>query len=377
MKCPNCSFSNPESAEICKVCGYDLHPHHEQEEPVDQALSALFGKDEETIEIALNESKSEPAPSNASMRIIFLFGAILILLVIFLMTSWSKMPWKYVAKELPEPPIQSEEPATVSLDPKAFIEGFYVKLDQFLISNNIAILTDFENPDSALDLLMEYKASIGNDALLVIEDISSPTPGVINVKAFIEAVDDSSTKPITWIFELKEQTDTFLITKMAFEILADEPTAIAPPVDEPQKPQPLEAKIPSGFIASGAFNGGSPTDGIDIKNIRYGDNVDFERIVFDLGAYGSEDAFEGMGSYSATISADGKSLFIELSGVRLISANKDALDVSASKALKSISFPIVHDDSLAHILIEMKQKSLYKVWYLTEPGRLIVDFIGQ
>ncbi len=81
MKCPNCSFNNPESAEICKVCGFDLssqeaappkrekksHFKETDDSELDSALKTLFGSDEshealdeeEVYEINLEETPEE------------------------------------------------------------------------------------------------------------------------------------------------------------------------------------------------------------------------------------------------------------------------------------------------------------------------------
>ncbi len=62
MRCPNCSFLNPDDAEECKICGHELKPKsnnsRHNDDNISQTLNAIFGQ----------SNDSTPAPSDATEK---------------------------------------------------------------------------------------------------------------------------------------------------------------------------------------------------------------------------------------------------------------------------------------------------------------------
>lgn len=335
MKCPNCSFENRDDVKVCRVCGNvlvteisasDIPTKHSKyddtpDEAIDDALSSLFGEDEDDdldaaamarllskrrphkISDEADEPHSDRKPQMASekeeptynMRIIWLVSAMIIILLILFKTSWSSLPWKYNSGQ------------------------------------------DGENTT----------LPITETTSMAIES-TSPTTEIL------ESTEDSSVETTA---ETQPQTTT-------------QPKALSPT-------EPASEALLEGFIATGGFKGGTQTTGQDIAFARYGLHVGYERVVFDIYEWiGGKptDTVEEIGPYVTSISADGKTITIELEGAINAYAKQEAIDLKGSKTLESITYETPSTGEKVLITLKFAEPVKYKVFSLKSAARLIVDF---
>lgn len=410
MKCPNCSFSNPDAADFCKVCGFEIPketkatlpkaPPIEDEEEMDSALSALFGasvEDEpEVYHIELKERKEPPMSSHSKpTRALALVGALGVIVVFLLIVAWPKLPFSKKAPEdlpsteTPTPPIV-ETPQEEEVNENAIaidtIKRFFIEFPNLLNDNSIAVLSLFERPDLALETLTQMSGlgSIQSVTHLIPVEQPASEEGLQAFEVFAtfyhESDGESKTTEILWTFELVEIDGTTYIrgfeTDQDFALLTPPAPTPAPspaPTPTPTPEPPVQApKIPVGFLITGGFSGGQGTERYDLSSARYGNNVDFERLVFDFNLSNTATASEAIGTYSARISDDGKSITLVLEGVDVISADGKAIDFKGAKTVKSVSYGNV---PAASITITLTGPGAYRVFELKSPGRLVVDFL--
>lgn len=434
MKCPNCSFVNPDASEICKVCGYELiaisiekpeppiskaspkkiHTNNTDDHELDSALKTLFGSDydddSDIIDIELTESDPEldyydDKSSNKPFLVIGALGLLVIVLFLFMKSNWSDFPWAYDSDaEQPgqtiEVPVQTDETKDKTAEDR--VDQFFTLLPTFVNQGNITILTLFSNSEDALDALMGFSEN-GTfeqlnqyDVKLVEEDteamrysVTTEIERTLDGKNFVEQMQ--------WDFRVISLNDTWSIEYFSTEVISDDtvatpsdpltPTPVPTPAPTPEptpapEPTPVEpekiAEIPEGFLESGTFSGGSITDGQDVATARYGRHDNFERIVFDIYAWTSFEPTETVneiGVYEAKISGDGKSITVIIGGARGAYANKSRIDLKESTTVSSVEYFFPGSDSAVGITITLKEKGAFKVFSLKEPAKLVVDFL--
>lgn len=424
MKCPNCSFNNPESAEICKVCGFDLssqeaappkrekksHFKETDDSELDSALKTLFGSDEshealdeeEVYEINLEESLEEedyPVKKPPFWILGVVAGLALIGFILF-KVFWGSEP----APVDTVPTNVTETPIIVPKDRTAEdqVNQFFTLLPTFVNHGNIAILNLFQETDSSLDSLMAYSESgsieaIDGFTLTPMEESGQRTLYHVETQIERKSGETISTEYFKWEFELEKIDDQWLITNFSGLVKPDpsqvtdptegasEPETTSPPTSAPQTAPPTQepttetaAERPDGFISSGTFTGGSITDGQDIYSVRYGLHETFERLVFDIyGWTGSEptETVPQIGVYEAVVSNDGKLLTITVEGARGAFASRTETDFPN---IQSIEYFYPGSDSAVGIRITLAGQGAFKVFELKEPARLIVDYyVGE
>ena len=77
---------------------------------------------------------------------------------------------------------------------------------------------------------------------------------------------------------------------------------------------------PDGYLESGSFSGGYGTTGINISAVRYGDNITYKRLVFDITGSNGGAAINQAPSYTASIGSDGRTLTLNVDGVGSVAA---------------------------------------------------------
>ncbi len=127
----------------------------------------------------------------------------------------------------------------------------------------------------------------------------------------------------------------------------------------------------SRYRDQGYVKGGKSADGFDVYSLRWHKHNGFERLVFDISdEFSSYDAVVGFYSIG-TEAIDSTSIAGELLGYSLFSAYipsfKDSeiiheMEVSSQK------------DTGYFFSISLKQPVSYKVFSLTDPARIIIDF---
>lgn len=335
MKCPNCSFENRDDVKVCRVCGNVLintistsdtpvkqsKYHDEPDEAIDDALSSLFGEDEDDdLDAAamarllskrrplkkqddMDEATNEHAPQMTSekeeptynMRIIWLVSAMIIILLILFKTSWSSIPWKY-------------------------------------------------NSDQA----SENKTNPITDTTSITTEPTSLTTEIA------ESTENSSVETTA---QTQPQTTTQATTQ--------------PPTESTSEP------LLEGFISTGGFNGGTQTSGQDVAFARFGLHDGYERVVFDIYEWvGGKptDTVSEIGPYETSISSDGKTITINLDGAINAYAKQEALDLKGSKTLLSVSYDTPSTGERVQITLKFAEPVKYKVFDLKSAARLVVDF---
>ncbi|MCD4713636.1 MAG: hypothetical protein K8R73_10180 [Clostridiales bacterium] len=439
MKCPNCSFVNPDSSEICKVCGYELiaisaekpeppianaplkksHADDTDDHELDSALKTLFGSDfdddSDVIDIELTETDPEldyydERSSKKPILIIGALGVLVIVLFLFLKSNWSDFPWSYDSgEELPGQTIEVPGPSdeTTEKTSRDSVDQFFTLLPTFVNQGNISILTLFSNSEDALDALMAYSETGTFDQLNQYDvKVTEEEPEAMRYTVTTEMErtldDEKFTEQMMWDFRVIRADDAWSIEYFSTEVLTDEavatnpttdPTAPAPtpepapepapaPEPEPTPEEPEEpvanTEIPEGFLESGTFSGGKINDGQDVATARYGRHEEFERIVFDIYSWTSfepTETVEEIGVYEATISDDGKSITVIINGARGAYAKKSQIDLKDSTTVSSVEYFFPGSDSAVGITITLNEKGAYKVFSLKEPAKLVVDFL--
>lgn len=135
------------------------------------------------------------------------------------------------------------------------------------------------------------------------------------------------------------------------------------------------------YTSSGSISGGEISDGLDVKNIRWADRDNFERLVFDIYKWGGPTNPEGIvpNDYPGTFNFEFKSekeVVVSFEGYRAFTARFPKL--LKSKLVSEIS--IVRDeknagDSEFKIKIYFKQPVKIEVFELYSPARIVVDII--
>jgi len=135
------------------------------------------------------------------------------------------------------------------------------------------------------------------------------------------------------------------------------------------------------YIGSGSVKGGKIVDGLDVKNIRWADRGNFERLVFDIYKWGGPTNPAGIlpNEYPGTYKFEFKSsteVEASFNGYRAFTASFPAF--SKSNIVSEIV--IVRDeenadDSSFKIKIFFKRPVKIEVFELFSPARIVVDIV--
>jgi len=336
---------------------------------------------------------------NATRRnrlLILLVLAVIVILVLFKLLSGSDKTETPAAED----PIdnQVEEPITQNDDMTSEVLAeqtgiFFGQLKAYVNDDNIAVLSRFENSQNALEQLNRFKNEGSLDdfrltmpAIDVIDPMG--TPITIDVAIDRTVNDKSVTSEDTWHFNWIYIDTQWLIQSLEIQskdgttTVDDTPSSNNPPstsTPSPETSSPANTIKPEGFSTTLSFTGGIITDGQDVSNIRFGRHDAFDRLVFDLATWtgntGPGENVEESCHYEATISDDGKTITLLLSGARGASATLP--DLAGSDYFSAISVFYPKDDSAVGFNITLKQASAYKVFNLKTPGRIVVDVMPK
>ena len=139
----------------------------------------------------------------------------------------------------------------------------------------------------------------------------------------------------------------------------------------------LDSFMRSDYKTSGYFNGGKMTDSLDVRTVRWHKHEEYERLVFDIYAWGGvfgDSPYQQTnetGLYQIGKEEEGSlSLDGELSGYRDFSAKMPTLN--KSKLIKKMQVFPNHENSFLFTLT-LKSPASYKVFTLKNPARIIID----
>ena len=123
------------------------------------------------------------------------------------------------------------------------------------------------------------------------------------------------------------------------------------------------------------FRGGTRSDGLNMKTIRYSHNKTHTRLVFD--SYASNEEATQSGNYIFTYNPSNKQISAVVNGYRKFSAlsfNKTRTFASNS-IIKNIKMEKYLDDSGFKFNINLNKAASVNVFELKSPARIVVDII--
>ena len=370
-----------------------------------QAEPVMDEKEEKKLQDAITKK-------TRSVGLFALIFIILIIVTFLLKNSLSSAPWKYNGdSNTTEPPTTvatsettEDEPATPltlgeepSIQP---INTFFNQLPDFINKGNLNILALFSNSQDALDILTEF-ASIGNlekvaEAAIDASEVDASGASYTVSTLLNRLIQGEQTQtPVTFDFRTIEGSSGWLIESFSIDTsgTADETQAstTAPTTAATTAPKTTSSStketVPSteestkadltGFVDSGSFSGGVKSTGQDIASARYGHHIDFDRIVFDIYEWQGgqpQNTVDIITEYSANISSDGRTITIVLYGAIDAYARNVPIDLKGRDHIKSITYNSAGNTESVTITIALENKSIYKVFDIKSPARLIVDF---
>lgn len=137
------------------------------------------------------------------------------------------------------------------------------------------------------------------------------------------------------------------------------------------------------YIGSGSVHGGEIADGLDVKNIRWADRGNFERLVFDIYKWGGPTNPAGIlpNEYPGTYKFEFKSnteVEASFEGYRAFTASFPAFKKSdLVSEIAIIGDEENADDSSFRIKIFFKRPVKIEVFELYSPARIVVDIIEK
>ena len=147
--------------------------------------------------------------------------------------------------------------------------------------------------------------------------------------------------------------------------LPDVPKAELPDVSKRDVPEEIEVPKEHVAVITQHFEGGTVTDGLDIKSIRKAEHEHYERVVFD------SDGSNKLGSYEVDYNPSENFVRVVLNGYRTFSAKFPIFEHSI--IVEKIEFAKYLDDSGYKIHINLKEHTKIKVLALDSPARLVID----
>lgn len=348
-----------------------------------------------------------------NIRIILSAAAIVLVMFLLLKTGFSKSFWRYDSGDSTTEPVTVAstetltEPTTevaFSLGDDAILEPinlFFRGLPDFVNKGNLNVLTLFSNSQDALEVLSAF-ASIGNlekisstkiDSIDLYEDGGAYT--ITTALNRLISGQQTETSAI-WDFKVLKTSNGYVIESLGIDTddlevaiesttSTTQPTTIKP-TESTTKPITTETSTEAtteepvaldGFIDKGGFTGGVLASGQDIAAARFGHNIGFDRIVFDLYEWkGGQptDSAETVTQYATSISEDKKSIKITFTGALDAYAKNSALDLKGYQSVQSVSYDVSGSTESVVVTINLSAASVYKVINVKSPARLIVDF---
>ena len=134
-------------------------------------------------------------------------------------------------------------------------------------------------------------------------------------------------------------------------------------------PEEIEEPVESPKLSSQHFEGGTVSDGLNIKTVRKAEHDSYIRLVFDSDGVNSKVA--KVGSYKVDYEPSKKRVSIVLSGYRAFSAKFPTF--SNSSIVEKIDFAKYLDDSGYKLYINLRETTKIKVFALESPARLVID----
>ena len=135
------------------------------------------------------------------------------------------------------------------------------------------------------------------------------------------------------------------------------------------------------YINTGSIHGGEIADGLDVKNIRWADRSNFERLVFDIYKWGGPTNPEGIlpNDYSGTFKFEFISdteIDVSFEGYRAFTAKPPKFTKSdLVSEMKIIQDEEDAGDSEFEIKIIFNKPVKIEVFELYSPARIVVDII--
>jgi len=154
-------------------------------------------------------------------------------------------------------------------------------------------------------------------------------------------------------------------------------TPLPAPKPEPGQPVAEEQPSPYGAGSTSAQSVGLLIDGLQLANIRWSDHETYMRVVFDFATAEGELVLQ-VPHAETSLTPDGKTIRVTLSGIRSIGAqpNANATEIPISSSLvTSISRIPSMDDQAMLYEIHLPQATTYALAGLGSPGRIVIDVI--
>lgn len=373
-----------------------------RQKSLENAAPVIDEKEEKNLQVAISKKT----------RSVGLFALILIILIVvtfLLKNSLSSAPWKYNRDtETTETPTtittsettEEEPPVPLSLGEEPSIQpinAFFNQIPDFVNKGNLNILALFSSSQDALVVLTDF-ASIGNlekvaEAAIDVSEVDASGASYTVSTLLNRLIQGEQTQtPVVFDFRMIEGTSGWLIESFSIdtgdETLAPTtaPTTAATTAPKttssttketaPSTEESTKAEL-TGFVESGAFSGGLKSTGQDIAFARYGHHIDFDRIVFDIYEWQGgqpQNTVDIITEYTANISSDGKTITIVLYGAIDAYARNMPIDLKGRDHIKSVTYNSAGSTETVTISIALENKSIYKVFDIKSPARLIVDF---
>lgn len=427
MKCPHCGAPVHENDQICSFCGAELPvihnetkeeapkttevaaetPEESQPEPARETIvvtpkeeavqeepladeSLPIDEDDEALNTALNafmDDDEEDENEGSKTKIFIITGAVIIA-IILLVFGRNLIPAKDDNGDIVTPPDTSQpvDPNTPT-DPVDDIDTD--ALNAFLVSYQneyIKVLNGEDNNISqyllegseAYKYFDAYEADGRKVTLLEIDTTSitkdPSNTNKLNVKIY-EKVEISKANTATKqeinnrLIVLVKNDQSWLVESVEGLVPAEDIGKIPTQPTKPTQPTtPTAPPVSDGFKASGSFSGGVNVDNQGLKDIRFGVNEGFERLVIDFTGH------DNIGNYTATISDDGMKITITLNGNKTVAV--DDLTFASSVLIKNVDTYQSSNENLASIVINLHQPVQMKVFDLKAPVRLVVDIMN-
>lgn len=359
-----------------------------------------------------NDFQASIAKKTRNVGVFALVLAILIIVTILLKTSLSSAPWKYnretnvteapttiadvqTTEEVPDQPFTLGD--DIALQP---VNAFFNMLPDFVNKGNLNILTLFSNSQEALDILTAF-SSIGNLEKIAQADIDASEIDSAGASYTIRTMlnrligGQQTVTPVIFDFRTSNDATGWRIESFSIDTSdtaqSSQPTTQATTQSTTQtttaprtttqtttKANDDAPKVElTGFVGSGEFSGGVKSSGQDIASARYGHHIDFDRIVFDIYEWQGgqpQNPVENITEYKSSISSDGKTISIVLYGALDAYARNSLLDLKGRNHIKSVTYNSAGSTESVTINISLENRSVYKVFDVKSPARLIVDF---
>lgn len=373
-----------------------------RQKSLENAAPVIDEKEEKNLQVAISKK-------TRSVGLFALIFIILIIVTFLLKNSLSSAPWKYNRDtETTETPTtittsettEEEPPVPLSLGEEPSIQpinAFFNQIPDFVNKGNLNILALFSSSQDALVVLTDF-ASIGNlekvaEAAIDVSEVDASGASYTVSTLLNRLIQGEQTQtPVVFDFRMIEGTSGWLIESFSIdtgdETLAPTtaPTTAATTAPKttssttketaPSTEESTKAEL-TGFVESGAFSGGLKSTGQDIAFARYGHHIDFDRIVFDIYEWQGgqpQNTVDIITEYTANISSDGKTITIVLYGAIDAYARNMPIDLKGRDHIKSVTYNSAGSTETVTISIALENKSIYKVFDIKSPARLIVDF---